>query len=84
MFEYSQLSIGNHPLVLESIIAQQDDDTDEFIIDSRMTTHLFSESSSNDGHLISSENNTNNNYTCGFDQLKFLSKVGCELKQFIN
>lgn len=64
MFEYSHLSIGNnHPLVLESIIAQQSEDSDDFIVDSRMA-QIFSES--NGGFL---------NENCNLEQLKFLSQV---------
>ena len=42
MFEYSSLPISDHPMVLESIIAQQVEDGAEFVIDGRMA-HLFSE-----------------------------------------
>lgn len=61
MFEYSHLSIGN-PLVLESIIAQQSDDSDDFVIDGNVT-HLLTDSN---GLLADS---------CNLDQLKFLPPV---------
>lgn len=76
MFEYSQLSIGNHPLVLESIIAQQSDDSDDYIIDSRMA-HLFAAATaaelSNGGSGSSSSSSSSGPES--LDQLKYLSKV---------
>lgn len=48
MFEYGQLSIGAHPLVLESIIAHQSEDGDELIMDGRMA-QLFTSSNSSGG-----------------------------------
>lgn len=60
MFEYSQLSIGSRPIVLESFLSQHPEEPDEFIIDSRMA-QLFTESTGSENSPL--------------DQLKFLSKV---------